>query len=217
MSADSHYLQGCIEHATGDFPASLKSLTAALSVDEALRNSPAFSYSYGVLLAIAGLHEAAVDAFTAAVEQSSLAGGTEAEAGVARVAVGGGGGGGALGCPAVYHHERAKSYQQLGRYAEALADYNCVLPKSLVSVLPASASDASRSQVTEPVNWNALVNRALTLKELQWYDAAAADWDAALRMDRSGCLAQFTSQDIFEMSYMELCLPGCELYEFNTM
>ncbi|KPA86743.1 hypothetical protein ABB37_00823 [Leptomonas pyrrhocoris] len=190
-SADPYYLRGCVAHAMGDFADALASLTSALEVDTTLRESPVFSYSHGVLLAIAGKHEAAIVAFTAAILHS---GGTKE----------------APRCPAVYHHERAKVFQQMGRYAEALADYNCVLPTKCV----VSAKDCDLQ--LSNVNWNALVNRALTLKELQRYEEAATDWDAALRLDRSGCLEDLTTQDVFEMPYMDLCLPGCELHDVES-
>ncbi|KAK7201163.1 Tetratricopeptide repeat/TPR repeat [Novymonas esmeraldas] len=106
----------------------------------------------------------------------------------------GGGAASPTDAPIAYHHERAKVHQQLGRYGDALRDYTIVLERA-----------------SAPSAWNALVNRALTLKELKRYDEAAMDWDVALRSDRSGLLAAFTSHDIFELAYMPLCLPGEEL------
>lgn len=206
-SADVYYLQGCIAHATEHFAEALASLTMALEADATLRESPVFSYSHGVLLAIAGRHEDAIAAFSAAILHSSHAArnaepttendvaATESEA--------------RRPCPAVYYHERAKMYQQTGRYAEALADYDCVLPKARSNRV---STESSATQSESALNWNALVNRALTLKELHRYDEAAADWNTAVKLDQSGCLAQFTSQDVFEMPYLELCLPGCEIY-----
>lgn len=197
--AEPFYLRGCIAHATGHFADALASLATALEMDGSLRQSPAFSFSHGVLLAIAGQNEDAVTAFSAAITHSSLA--ASSSSSVRNAAA-------AARCPAVYFHERAKVCQRMGRYDAALADYNCVLPPT-GSI---ATSSSSSSSATAPVNWNALVNRALTLKELQRYDEAAVDWDAALRLDTSGCLADFTSQDIFDTPYLDLCLPGCELY-----
>ncbi|KAG5502091.1 hypothetical protein GH5_05035 [Leishmania sp. Ghana 2012 LV757] len=206
--ADPYYLQGRIYHSLGAHGDALDSLTEALRLNPSLGQTPPFAYAYGVLLAMAGRLDEALAAFTGAITTHSKE--TAAAAVMAPVQQEEQIRSKAEGPPLVYYHERAKVYQRLGCYAEALSDYNVVLECASGASLTASLSGGT-STVTGPAAWNALVNRALTLKELKRYDDAATDWDAALRSDRSGLLSTLTSRDVYELPYMHLCLPGEEL------
>ncbi|AIN99151.1 hypothetical protein LPMP_260370 [Leishmania panamensis] len=206
-AADPYYLQGCIQHSLGAHGDALDSLTEALRINPSLQRIPPFDYAYGVLLAIAGRLGEALSAFTAAITTHN----EEVAASVAGPGQQHQYSSGNVECaPLVYHHERAKVYQQLGNYEDALKDYNVVLRCTSGSPLTAPL-EVGTSIMARPSSWGALVNRALTLKELKRYDEAAVDWDAALRSDRSGLLASLTSHDVYELPYLHLCLPGAEL------
>ncbi|GET89398.1 hypothetical protein, conserved [Leishmania tarentolae] len=206
-AADPYYLEGRIHHSLGAHGAALESLTEALRRNSSLQRTPPFAYAYGVLLAIAGRLNEALAAFTAAITAHNEGSAAEAPERGAEPSVRGDE---TERAPLVYHHERAKIYQLLGNYADALRDYNIVLGRA-PGAPPAAPPAGAISTVTCLSAWSALVNRALTLKELKRYDEAAMDWDAALRSDRSGLLATFTSHDVYELPYIHLCLPGEEL------
>ncbi|KAG5476342.1 hypothetical protein LSCM1_04044 [Leishmania martiniquensis] len=205
--ADAYYFKGRIYHALGAHGDALSSITEALRLNPSLRRTPPFAYAYGVLLAIAGQLGEALAAFTAAITAHSDEG--AAATATAPEQLGERPRSKAEGPPPVYYHERAKVYQQLGNYADALSDYNVVLGCTSGALLTAPLSGKT-STVAGPAAWNALVNRALTLKELKRYEEAAMDWDAALRSDGSGLLSALTSRDVYELPYMHLCLPGEE-------
>ncbi|KAG5501797.1 hypothetical protein JKF63_04066 [Porcisia hertigi] len=207
--ADPYYLQGRIHHSLGAYTEALESLTEALRLNPSLQLTPSFSYAHGVLFAIAGRLDDALAAFTAAISAHNEASRPDAttvepdqeQQRVSRKSE----------CaPLVYYQERAKVYQQLGNYENALKDFEVVLGCTSGTLLPVPFVSPT-STVMRPSTWSALVNRALTLKELKRYTEAAIDWDAALRSDRSGLLASFTSQDVFELPYLHLCLPGEEV------
>ena len=91
----------------------------------------------------------------------------------------------------MYYHERAKTYQHLEQYEDALADFTKVLE-------------------LQPDNAHAYFRRAFAFKSLGKFEEAAEDFEKSrsLQPDNPNLVVNY--KKIYDIAYIELCAAGEE-------
>jgi len=143
----------------------LKDFTDAIHNRLHLNSAPDCWYHQGLCHANRGNHKDAVVAFTQAIAKAP--GKTN------------------------YIHERAKSYQMCGQYAEAVQDFSVVITR-------------------QTVNAHAYFRRAFAHKALKRYDDAAADFEKAKELEPNNPALIVNYKRIHDTECIELCKAGEE-------
>lgn len=162
-----YYLRGLSNYEMKKYKDSIKDLKKALKLKQASAFAHDCYYHIGIAYCNLQKHESAVPAFTRAIENNK-----DNEI-------------------AMYYHERAKTFQHLEHFEEALVDFSKVI-------------------MLQPTNAHAYFRRAFTYKALNRFEEAAEDFEKArtLQPDNPNLVVNY--KKIHDIAYIELCAPGEE-------